>query len=90
MLIPMNLSEEEIRVLNYKRFHEENPVLQKRLHAVYLKSQMSLSNACIGKIVEAYRNSVDRWLHIYMENGLSGLIRLNYTSRESELIHTGK
>jgi transposase len=24
-------------------------------------------------------------LHIYMENGLSGLIRLNYTSRESEL-----
>ncbi|MDR2087014.1 MAG: hypothetical protein LBP72_07540, partial [Dysgonamonadaceae bacterium] len=46
---------------------------------------MSLSNACIGKIVDAHRNSVDWWLHIYMENGLSGLIRLNYTSGESEL-----
>jgi hypothetical protein len=38
MLIQLNLSEEEIRVLNYKRFWESQPILQKRLHALYLKS----------------------------------------------------
>ncbi|KAA6305352.1 hypothetical protein EZS27_042996, partial [termite gut metagenome] len=57
MLIQMNLSEEEIRLLNYKRFREDNPLIQKRLHAVYLKSQMSLSNEYIGLIVDAHRNS---------------------------------
>ncbi|KAA6315875.1 hypothetical protein EZS27_033734, partial [termite gut metagenome] len=34
MFIQMNLSEEEIRLLNYKRFREANPLIQKRLHAV--------------------------------------------------------
>jgi uncharacterized protein YdaL len=32
MLIQLNLSEEEIRVLNYKRFREKSPILQKKLH----------------------------------------------------------
>jgi transposase len=85
MLIQMNLSEEEIRVLNYKRFKEENPIIQKRLHAVYLKSQMCLSNEYIGMILDAHRNSVDRWIQSYLNNGLSGLIQLNYISRKSEL-----
>ncbi|GHV09005.1 hypothetical protein FACS1894160_4220 [Bacteroidia bacterium] len=85
MLIQMNLSEEEIRVLNYKRFREETPILQKRLHAVYLKSQMSLSNESIGLILDAHRNSVDRWIHSYLESGLSGLLSLNYVSRQTEL-----
>jgi hypothetical protein len=40
MLIQMNLSENEIRALNYKRFRENNPTLQKRLHAVYLKNKV--------------------------------------------------
>ncbi|KAA6334112.1 hypothetical protein EZS27_017542 [termite gut metagenome] len=85
MLIQMNLSEEEIRLLNYKRFREDNPIIQKRLHAVYLKSQMPLSNEYIGVIVDAHRNSVDRWIHTYLESGLKGLISLNYVHRESEL-----
>jgi Fe-S cluster biogenesis protein NfuA len=29
MFIQMNLSEEEIRVLKYKRFREDNPFIQK-------------------------------------------------------------
>jgi hypothetical protein len=33
MLTQMNLSEEEIRALSYKRFRALNPMIQKRLHA---------------------------------------------------------
>jgi hypothetical protein len=32
MLIQTDLSEDEIRALNYKRFRENNPILQIRLH----------------------------------------------------------
>jgi transposase len=85
MLIQMNLSEKEIRVLIYKRFREANPLIQKSLHAVYFKSQMPLSNEYIGLILDVHRNSVDRWIHNYLKSGLSGLIRLNYASAESEL-----
>jgi transposase len=85
MLIQMNLSEEEIQVLNYKRFREFQPILQKRLHVVYLKSKLQMSNESIGVIVDAHRNSVDRWIQTYRDSGLEGLLTLNYTSRESEL-----
>ncbi|KAA6344522.1 hypothetical protein EZS27_007837 [termite gut metagenome] len=85
MLIQMNLSEEEIRNLNYKRFREADPLVQKRLHAVYLKSQMPLSNEYIGVILDAHRNSVDRWIHTCLKSGLSGLISLHYVSLKSKL-----
>jgi hypothetical protein len=55
MLIQLNLSEEEIRALNYKRFREKSLILQKRLHALYLKSAMGLSNEYIGQTVDAHR-----------------------------------
>ncbi|KAA6335973.1 hypothetical protein EZS27_015835 [termite gut metagenome] len=46
---------------------------------------MPLSNEYIGLIVDAHRNSVDRWIHTCLKSGLSGLISLNYASRKSEL-----
>jgi hypothetical protein len=44
MLTQMNLSEDEIREVNYKRYRENKPVIQKRLYAVYIKATTSLSN----------------------------------------------
>ena len=85
MLIQLNLSEDEIRELNYKRFRESQPLLQKRLHALYLKSTMQISNEYIANILDSHRNSVDSWVHSYMEGGLEGLIALHYKPRESEL-----
>jgi transposase len=85
MLIQMNLSEDEIRELNYKRFHENHPMLQKRLHAVYLKASLSMSSKQIALIVDVRRNSVDNWIHMYGKEGLSGLMLPHYTARKSEL-----
>ena len=85
MLIQMNLSAEEIRELNYKRFREKSPIIQKRLHAIYLKSVMGLSNSYIGKMLDAHRNSVDAWIRIYQEERLEGLCILRYRSPRSEM-----
>jgi prenyltransferase beta subunit len=70
MLIQMNLSEDEIRKLNYKRFRENKPILQKRLHAVYIKVTMSVSNEFISSLLDVHRNSVDHWIRSYMEKGM--------------------
>jgi transposase len=85
MLIQMNLSEDEIRELNYKRFREKSPQIQKRLHAVYLKAKLQMSNRHIALILDAHRNSVDTWIQAYMEKGISELTTTHYTPRRSEL-----
>jgi transposase len=84
MLIQMNLSEEEIRVLNYKRFREKSPQIQKRLHAVYLKAALQMSNSHIAMILDAHRNSVNKWIDTCLEKGLSELTTTHYTPRRSE------
>lgn len=82
----MNPSEDEIRELNYKRFREVRPVIQKRLHSVYLKSRLKMSNESIATILDVHRNSVDYWIHSYLEGGLECLVSLHYHSQESELM----
>jgi transposase len=85
MLTLINLSKDEIRELNYKRFRESKPILQKRLHAVYIKATMSLSNEIIGKLPDVHLNSVAHWLHAYKEKGLEGLTALHYKPQKSDL-----
>jgi transposase len=85
MLIQMNMSEDEIRELNYKIFGENNPHIQKRLLAVYLKVFFSVSNDFLSDVLRVHRNSVDTWIRIYREKGLEELMALHYKPRESEL-----
>ncbi|MDR0572549.1 MAG: IS630 family transposase, partial [Tannerella sp.] len=65
-------------------------MIQKRLHAVYLKAKLGLSNAFIGEVLDAHRNSVDTWIASYQEGVLKGLTTLNYRKRESELTSYGE
>jgi hypothetical protein len=85
MLAQMKLSEDEIRKLNYKRYSQNKPIIQKRLHAVYMKGSMSLSNEFISRLLDVHRNSVESWMHAYMEKGIEGLTVLHYKPRKSEL-----
>ena len=58
MLTELHLREDEIRHLNYQRFHYPCPRVQKRLHAVYLKAtQNKMSNSKIGELVDLHCNS---------------------------------
>lgn len=60
--------------------------MKKPWHAVYLKSQMKLCNEYIAAILDSHRNSVDSWIHSYME----GLDALHYKPQDSELAACGE
>lgn len=81
----INLSTGETDKLNYERYHYPDPVIQKRLHAVYLKATFTKSNEEIGRFVDASRNSVSNWLDIYESDGFEGLCKLGYGTNTSEL-----
>jgi transposase len=85
MLTQLNLSEDEIQVLNVKKSLDPQAIIRKRCHAVYMKAVLPLSNDTIAKLLGVHRNSVDTWIKTYIENGLHGLITLKYVHRKSEL-----
>jgi transposase len=85
MLTKMNLSEEEIRELNYERFHYPCPKNQKKLHSVYLKAACGYSNTKISRILDIHFNSVARYIKIYEETGIEGLYQTHYRRKSSQL-----
>jgi transposase len=85
MLTQMNLSAKEIQRLNYERYHYPSPKIQKRLHAVYLKSTQKMSNVQIGRILDIHSNSVSTYLTLYCEGGFEGLCSTQYHPIKSKL-----
>ena len=57
-MLPLNLGETEIQRLNYERYHYPDPLVQKRIQAVYMKIITGLSNELIGVLADLNRNSV--------------------------------
>lgn len=84
MLI-LNLSEAEIQQLNYERFQPHSPLVQKRLHCIYLKSLNILPHQLIANIVDICCDSVTNYIRLYQSEGLQGLITTAYGTNQSEL-----
>ena len=83
-MLTLNLSEAEIQKLNYERFHYPSPIVQKRMHVMYMKSK-GYSHNEISDVMDVHPNSVTNFIKLYNQSGLEGLQTLNYTGRESEL-----
>lgn len=79
------LSSEESAKLNYERYHYPCPIVQKRLHAVYIKASTLLSNKKISIIVGVHPNSVGKWITIYKQNGFDDLCKISYHRNQSLL-----
>lgn len=81
----LNISEAEIAVLNYERFNYPSAMIQKRIHAVYLKAALSWPNSTIHLVTGLYSNGISFWVNEYKKNGLAGLLSNNYGTNKSEL-----
>lgn len=81
----INLSISERDKLNYERYHYPDPIVQKRLQAVYLIGTFSGSATEIGRIVDASRNSVSGWVNTYESGGFDALCKVGYGTNRSEL-----
>jgi transposase len=85
MLTILKMSSEELRKLNYERYNYPCPVVQKRLHCLYLKCSLGLSNEKIGEMMDAHRNSICEWIKIYTRGGYEAVIKVGYGTNTSEL-----
>ncbi len=84
-MLQINLSAAEIQRLNYERYHYPCPMVQKRIHAVFIKASVKMSNKAIGHIVGLNLNAVGDCIHAYQEGGLDALCQYNYGTNTSEL-----
>ena len=84
-MLPINLSETEIRQLNYERYYYPCPAVQKRIHAVYIKATTDMSNAMIGALIGLNRDSVGDWIMRYQQGGFDALCQFNYGTNTSAM-----
>lgn len=84
-MLTLQLSKEEIALLNYERFSYPCPLIQKRIHCVYLKATLKLTNKLIGEICNLHPHTVSHWIKLYQEKGISSLYVSNYGTNKSEL-----
>src|SRR5438093_4869607 len=85
MLTKLNLSSEELDALNYERYYYPCPLVQKRLHGVYIKATTGLSNEMVALAVDSHRNRVAIWIKNYQDGGLDALMENHYSTNVSEL-----
>lgn len=84
-MLRLNLNEEEIQQLNYERYHYPSPIVQKRIHAIFIKATTTMSNQMIGEIVGLKYHAVSKWIHAYQQAGLEALYQFNYGTNKSKL-----
>ncbi len=83
-MIYINFSEEEINQLNYERYHYPHPLVQKRMEALYLKSQ-KLSHQDICRLCRLSRPTLSIYLKTYLQGGIESLKQLAYQGQASQL-----
>lgn len=83
-MIHINFTEEEIKQLNYERYHYPHPMVQRKMEALYLKSQ-NISHQQICQICCITRATLSKYLKQYQSEGREGLKKLGYQGQSSEL-----
>ena len=71
-MIKIEFTEEEMKVLNYERYHHPHPRVQRRIEALWLKSQ-NMSHKQIRRITGISSNTLIEYLRKYQECGIEGL-----------------
>ena len=60
-------------------------MVQKRLHALYLKATSTLSHQQIAQLVGIHRSTLTSYIHLYHQKGLAGVYEVGYGTNRSEL-----
>lgn len=86
----LNLSKAEIQQLNYERFHYPCPLVQKRMHSIYLKCALQYEHKEIGKILNRHPNTITQDVLLVQSKGIEGLKQVNYGTNTSDLAEHAK
>jgi len=87
-MINIDFTEEEMQALKYERFHHPDPHVQRKMEALWLKSQ-KLSHKDICRLTGISPNTLRGYLRAYLKGGIEALKELNFYKPQSELcLHT--
>lgn len=85
-MIKLHFTQQAIDQLFHERYEHPHPLVQRRMEALYLKSQ-GLKNLQIAQMLRMSRRTLQTWIHIFEKEGVEGIKRFNYKGQRSKL-HT--
>ena len=83
-MIRLEFNQETIKDLDYQRYHYPHPRVQRKMEAVYLKSQ-GVSHQDIKRLVRISENTLLNYLRRYQTDGIEGLKEIRFRKPVSEL-----
>ena len=83
-MIKIEFTEEDIQALNHERYHHPHPRVQRKMEALWLKSQGEPHNK-IAQLTGVSINVVTQYIKEYKAGGIERLKELNFYRPESEL-----
>jgi transposase len=83
-MIRLSFSEEDVKELDFQRYHHPHPRVQKKMEVLLLKAK-GLSTAQIAHCVGSCQNTVRRSLREYERGGIEELKQVRFRQPESEL-----
>lgn len=76
-MLTIQFTDTELQTIHQERFAYPCPMVQKRLHALYLKGKQ-YRHQTIADMLDIHPNSVTTYLHMYQTGGLEQIKRVNY------------
>jgi len=83
-MIRIEFSEQEKQLFDYFRFHHPHPRVQKKMEALWLKSQ-EIHHNLICKLTKISPNTLRSYLKEYQEGGIEKLKKVRFYQPKSEL-----
>ncbi len=83
-LIKLTFTPEDIEQLHYERFHHPHPRVQRKMEAVYLKSQ-NYPHWEIAQLIRVTEPTLLSYLRDYQAGGIAKLKELTFNRPQSEL-----
>ena len=84
-MIKIEFTEEEKRALNYERYNHPSPRVQRKMEALWLKSQ-GICHKDIAKLTGVSINVITQYIKEYQTGGIEKLKEINFYQPKSELI----
>jgi transposase len=83
-MLQLSFTEDDLKSLAYERFHHPHPRVQRRMEALWLKSQ-GLPHAKIALLCGVSENTLRSYFRAWQAGGFEGLKTLHFRRPTSEL-----
>jgi transposase len=81
----VEFTEEDKQALNYERYHHPHPRVQRKMEALWLKSQGE-SHKRIGQLTGVTANMISQYIKEYAAGGIQRLKELHFRQPQTELL----